>query len=377
MSGISEETATAIKQISLRRGAIREVPGYLLERNYLKPLMVADKNTYQAAGELLSDRLSQSGVQAKIMLLTPNTAGDYAADEQTIVEVLQSLEPDQRDCLIAVGSGTIHDIVRFVSHKTRIPFVSVPTAPSVDGFTSSGAPLILRGVKTTVAAVPPIAIFADLGILINAPQPLIAAGFGDMLGKYTSLFDWKFSHLTAGEPYDEQVAAITERALKSCVDHVEQIGSRTEAGIHTLMTALIESGIAMLLFGQSHPASGAEHHLSHYWEMEYLRRGSRAHLHGAKVGVACAEISRLYHNAVDQGVYPGSEPEELKKFGAQIRKWVDDIPLESEIRQLLNTVHGPVSRVELGIDDQLLERSLNEAHKLRPRHTLLRALNEA
>ena len=74
-----------------------------------------------------------------------------------------------------------------------------------------------------------------------------------MLGKYTSPLDWKFSSTTAGEPYDEQVAAITEKALEACIQHVEAIGQRTEEGIRILMTALIESGIAMSLFGQSHP----------------------------------------------------------------------------------------------------------------------------
>ncbi|RUT29854.1 sn-glycerol-1-phosphate dehydrogenase [Paenibacillus zeisoli] len=367
----------AIQQVSLSSGAIHEVAPFLLEREYRRVLLVADENTYKAAGEHLFNLLEHKGIQVGEMRISPNPQGDCVADEQSIVEVLLSLNPDQTDCLIAVGSGTIHDIVRFVSHKTKVPFVSVPTAPSVDGFTSAGAPLIIRGVKTTIAAVPPFAIFADLDILTRAPQPLVAAGFGDMLAKYTSLFDWKFSHLTAGEPYDEQAAVITQRALWSCVEQVEAIGKRTEEGIRTLMTALIESGLAMLLFGQSHPASGAEHHLSHYWEMEYLRLGRRAILHGAKVGAACAEISRVYHEAVDKGIYPGAEPEALRAHAAEVQQWIAEIPPESAIRDLLRVAGGPADRTELGIDDELLEQSLRTAHRLRNRHTLLRALNEA
>ncbi|MMZ63587.1 Glycerol-1-phosphate dehydrogenase [NAD(P)+] [compost metagenome] len=133
----------------------------------------------------------------------------------------------------------------------------------------------------------------------------------------------------------------------------------------------------MLLFGQSHPASGAEHHLSHYWEMEYLRRGRRALLHGAKVGVACAEISRLYHDAAERGVYPGGEPEALRQHGGQVREWLAAVPGEAAIRELLRLAGGPSSRQELGIDDELLAASLREAHLIRDRHTLLRALNEA
>lgn len=177
--------------------------------------------------------------------------------------------------------------------------------------------------------------------------------------------------MTGNEPYDQQVADITERALHSCVEHVQEIGSRSETGIRILMTALIDSGIAMLLFGRSHPASGAEHHLSHYWEMEFLKRGNRALLHGAKVGVACAEISGLYHNAAERSMFPGEEPEVLRQHREQILQWLAEVPNEEQIRSLLVQAGGPSSRQELGIDDELFARSLREAH------TLLRALNEA
>ena len=144
------------------------------------------------------------------------------------------------------------------------------------------------------------------------------------------------------------------------------------------MSALIESGIAMLLFGQSHPASGAEHHLSHYWEMEYLRNGRQALLHGAKVGVACVEITRLYKDAAEHGVFPGSEPEALKQYGGQVRAWLADVPSPAELTELLHQAGGPSSLKELGIGDELFARSLCEAHEIRSnRHTLLRALNEA
>ncbi|MGG1612258.1 sn-glycerol-1-phosphate dehydrogenase [Paenibacillus phoenicis] len=365
-----------LKVIELDRGVIRKVAPYLREQGYRHVLLVADDHTYAAAGEQLMGLLEAEGVNTRVVLIQPDAQGDVVADEIAIVQLLLEIRPDETDVLLAVGSGTIHDIVRFAAHKTGKPFVSVPTAPSVDGFTSAGAPLIVRGVKKTVPAVPPVAIFADLDILMAAPQRLVAAGFGDMLGKYTSLFDWKFSRLTAGEPYDEQAAAITERALRSCVSHAEAIGARTEEGIRALMTALIESGIAMLLFGQSHPASGAEHHLSHYWEMEYLRQGRRALLHGAKVGVACAEIARVYH-AAGEGMLPGAEPAALREHREQVRAWLRDLPGEAELRGLLRKAGGPSTLAELGIGEELFARSLREAHRVRDRRTLLRALNEA
>ena len=362
--------------IRLARGAADEAAVYLIEAGFGTALFVADGTTAEVIGRRLAERYGAAGGRAGLEIIRPNAAGDVVADEASVLQAIIAAQHHGADALAEAGGGTIHDIVRFAAHKTGKPFVSVPTAPSVDGFTSAGAPLIVRGVKKTVPAVPPVAIFADLDILMAAPQRLVAAGFGDMLGKYTSLFDWKFSHLTAGEPYDEQAAAITERALRSCVSHAEAIGARTEEGIRALMTALIESGIAMLLFGQSHPASGAEHHLSHYWEMEYLRQGRRALLHGAKVGVACAEIARVYH-AAGEGTLPGAEPAALREHREQVRAWLRDLPGEAELRGLLRQAGGPSTLAELGIGEELFARSLREAHRVRDRRTLLRALNEA
>ena len=48
-----------------------------------------------------------------------------------------------------------------------------------------------------------------------------------------------------------------------------------------LMYALILSGLAMQMVGNSRPASCAEHHLSHLWEMEVVN-GPLDALHGEK-----------------------------------------------------------------------------------------------
>ncbi len=241
----------------------------------------------------------------------------------------------------------------------------------MDGFNSKGAPIIIRGEKKTIAAIGPDAIFADLEILANAPAAMVAAGFGDMLGKYTSLLDWSFGASEGGEPYSEEVAEITRIALNKCVEHAPQIASRDQEGIRILIEALIESGLAMLLFGQSHSASGAEHHLSHFWEMEYIRLGKRQLLHGAKVGVACAEISKLYHRlaAEESGLAFTANPK-------KVREAIAALPDEMTIRGWLKQVGGPSTTEELGVDAELLKRSLQEAHQVRlNRYTLLRAYN--
>lgn len=359
--------------VKIEAGALGEVAPYLKEQGYRHVAIAADEITYKVAGERLEQEIGRTGIRVRTTRIEPDRQGDVIADEASIVQLILSLRQEAAEAVVAVGSGTLHDIARFSAYAVGIPFISVPTAPSVDGFNSVGAPLILRGEKKTIGAIGPSAIFADLDILTQAPDAMIAAGFGDMLGKYTSLFDWTFGSLAGGEPFSREVYERTERALLSCIAHSEEIGRRTPQGVETLMRALVESGFAMLQFGQSHPASGAEHHLSHYWEMELLRLGRKQVLHGAKVGIACAIVSDLYHKLAEEK--PALFPEEHR---AALTRAISRIPGGEEIRRLLKLAGGPTAPEELGINQELLERSSREAHRIRPnRHTLLKTYNES
>ena len=354
--------------IRLARGAAGETAPYLLGAGMKRALFVADETTARVIGGRLSQAYGAAGGAGRLEIIRPNAAGDVVADEASVLQAIIAAQHHGADALVAAGSGTIHDIVRYAAYTLGLPFVSVPTAPSVDGFTSKGAPLILRGEKITLPAAAPAAVFADLDVLCAAPQPLIAAGFGDMLGKYTSLFDWVYGRETAGEPYDEDIAGLTRGALERCVSHAEGIGRGAEEGVRALMQSLIESGIALLRFGQSHPASGAEHHISHYWEMNFLRTGRRQVLHGAKVGVACAEIADLYKRYAAEG----------RPLPDACRRMLAELPDGAELRRLLRIAGGPAEPAELGIEPSLREEALRRAHTVRPnRHTLLRAINEA
>lgn len=373
-----ERGRIALDAICVESGALRKAAYYLAEHSFRQVVIAVDTETYTAAGRVLERDAAAEGVRVHISFIKPNAARDVVADEASIVQLLIDIQQSKAEAVIAAGSGTLHDISRYAAYTSGIPFISVPTAPSVDGFTSKGAPILVRGEKITIPAIGPDAIFADLDILTKAPPALVAAGFGDMLGKYTSLFDWKYGALTGGEPYLPIAAEMTRSALSDCVENVEAIASRSEEGIRTLIEALIESGLAMLLFGKSHPASGAEHHLSHYWEMEYIRKGRRQLLHGAKVGVACAEISKLYHRIAEHGFGRGGLPSQAEQHWDEIGREIAGIPKEAVLRELLRKVGGPDTVESLPIEPQLLMRSLREAHHVRKeRHTLLRAFNEA
>ncbi|MFA9560072.1 sn-glycerol-1-phosphate dehydrogenase [Evansella sp. AB-rgal1] len=374
----------SIEKIVVNNNALQDSVRYLKEKSFTNIVMVVDDITYEAAGRTLSNLLNETNIHTEICFIEPDELNDVVANEESIVQLLLDV-PESAQVLLAVGAGTIHDITRIVSYKMRLPFISVPTAPSVDGFNSMGAPLVIKGVKSTYQTQAPIAVFADLPILMKAPKMMIAAGFGDMLGKSTSLADWRFSHLIGGEPFCPLVYSITKDALVSCVDNHEKISSGTEEGVTALTKSLIQSGLAMLVMGQSHPASGAEHHLSHFWEMDFIRNNKPQVLHGAKVSISCYLIADFYKNHVKEAIDNLSSNNQnihdpiVKKVidnKGIILEIIEDIPNSTSLREMVETLGGVTDPNELGISEGLLKTSFREAHLIRDRFTLLKFNNE-
>jgi glycerol-1-phosphate dehydrogenase [NAD(P)+] len=164
----------------------------------------------------------------------------------------------------------------------------------VDGFTSIGAPIVVDGAKITLLTHGPLAVFADIPTLCAAPRAMIAAGFGDLIAKLTSVADWELGRTFWGEPYDASIAQRSRNAAWAAIHQLDAIANAECDGVKTLMDGLFESGFCMLDFGETRPASGAEHHISHMWEMMLLREGRHSVLHGAKVGVAVLVSAQRY-----------------------------------------------------------------------------------
>lgn len=197
--------------------------------------------------------------------------------------------------LIALGSGTINDIVRIISSRMKIPYIIVCTAPSMDGYASVFSPLIVDSVKTTYPAVYPKGIVGDLNILKEAPVNMLKAGIGDVIGKYTALCDWKIANIIEDEYYCEFTANMVEELVHKCTENASAIMSRDPKAIKTLTEALVLSGLGIGFVGNSRPASGCEHLISHCWEMHFLcSKNNTSWLHGNKVGVGTNIILELY-----------------------------------------------------------------------------------
>ena len=159
--------ATRPMQVTIGPDAVPQLVEFCRKHQYTRLLMVADRNTYAAQGKAVEQALRDAGFDLKQVVFTGE---EVVADAAHVLDVLVEADRQER-IFIAVGSGTLTDITRFSSHRTKTSFISVPTAPSVDGFASIGAPLIIHGVKITVICHAPIALFADIGTLSHAPAP--------------------------------------------------------------------------------------------------------------------------------------------------------------------------------------------------------------
>jgi len=318
--------------------------------------VMADNNTYRLYAEELEKYLCSRGISIKTCIL--NGEGRLVPDEKALGTIMLDLE-DDTSYIIAVGSGTINDLARFISHKLHIPYMVAATAPSMDGYASTVSPLIAGGFKKTFEAVYPYTIAAEMRIIQSAPMEMIQAGFGDIMGKFTALADWQLAREIKGEYYCKTCETLVRRALNKCVESACGVMKRGEGSVYNILEALLLSGIAMGLVGNSRPASGAEHHLAHYWEMDALSKGTHHPLHGNAVGVAAVVVSKLY----------GMMQERLP-VGI-------DMPKAEKITELLGNTGACCSPAELGIKRELFERSLLEAMKIRPRYTIFHLAAEA
>jgi glycerol-1-phosphate dehydrogenase [NAD(P)+] len=253
------------------------------------PLVVMDANTREAAGAKVAALLGDAPVH-----VFAERDGLHAGLEET-ARVRAHLESGMTP--IAVGSGVITDIVRYASDQSDLDFISVPTAASMDGYSSSVAAMQIDGVKVTYPARAPRAIYADPRVLGAAPQVLTSAGIGDLLGKATAGVDWLAAHLLYGERYDAAIAADTRRAMMLAADNVPALMAGDPPALRDLLDGLIQSGISIAAFGNSRPASGLEHHASHFWDLLAAHGKHEQSSHGLQVGYATGFGMRIQRMA--------------------------------------------------------------------------------
>lgn len=291
------EHSCGIKYVYVEDGAISRLTQLCDKGKNI--LIVADENTYLAAGQKVEDALCQNIL--KKVIFSGKTV--LIPDEAAIEKVRDNL--CDVDLLIGIGSGVIQDLCKYVSFFENIPYMIVATAPSMDGYASTGAAMILKGMKETVSAGLPTAIIADTDILKDAPLDMIKAGFGDIVGKYSALCDWELSHLVNGEYFCQYIYDTTYKMIEKTLSVAEGLLQREKESVKTLMEALVIVGIMMSFAGSSRPASGSEHHLSHFFEIVGIINNEPYFVHGLDVAYSTV-ITAQIREEILKNKFPGT-----------------------------------------------------------------------
>lgn len=411
-----KEHRTSLKHVVIQPDALQKTPEIVRALGANKVFVVSDIHTHKAAAAQLETLLADAGLGVSSYMFSEE---ELVPDETALGRLLIALDP-ACDLLIGVGTGSINDLCKFTVFKTKLPYCIVATAPSMDGFASSVAPLIVNNLKTTYEVGVADAIIGDTRILSQAPMPMILAGIADILGKYTCLTDWKMAQIINGEYYCETIVQMVRMSLRSVAESIDKAVARDEQTVGKIMEALVLTGIAMSFVGNSRPASGSEHHISHYWEMMFLHEGKKAVLHGTKVGIGTVAVSQMYDWLWEMPVdfelarqtawtrsydtwakeirraYPdaaegvlaleqetgknGTEGvlrriDVMEKRFAEMKDFAQAwLPKSEEIRQMLASHGAPVNPHEVGISTQQIEDGVLYAKELRNRYGLLQIL---
>ncbi len=322
-------------------------------------VVVADDNTWEAAGRDVQKHLEEAGRGLAEPHIFPGKPTLYA--EYGNIEKLRDALPPEA-IPVAVGSGTVNDIVKRASHERDRPYMVVATAASMDGYTSFGAAITKDGYKQTLSCPAPRAVLADLEVLTAAPYDMTASGYADLLAKVPAGADWMVADALEVEPIDPRAWPLVQDPLRQATDRPAEL----RAGDHQAMEALIEglmmAGLAMQVASSSRPASGAEHYFSHLWELEGLAHGADGGpppSHGYKVGLGSISIAAFYERILQRDLGDVD-------IDARRNAWPSWAEVEQEVRAAHTTP---------GLDQAALKESRSkyvDAEQLGQRLTLLR-----
>lgn len=398
-----------IKDVLIGSGVLDQLPELVKKHGYHRPFIVCDQITYRIAGERCAKLLQDAGIDAVAHII-----GHMGFDEATLGELVINM-PADCDLYIAVGTGSITDMVRYATHKLRLPCFTVATGAPMDGFAASIGVMNVNNLKTTMDAHNSEVIIGDTDILKGAPYRMTVAGFGDLIGKITCLNDWELARIINGEHFCRPITELVNGCVADILSKSEKVRDKDPEAFGEVMRGLVLSGAAISLYGNSRPASGAEHHMSHYWETIGDQQGKQYAMHGEQVAVGTVVvlmlIEQLLQTEIDFGAARakakaynpevwketmlrtygeaagevlGIEAKAQKNAAENVLRRIDSmeacwdevcaqlrtLPASAELIARLRDIGCPATPAEIGIDDALLKDTFLYCKEVRARYTV-------
>lgn len=256
--------------------------GQILQENEFKNVIVFFGN---GLTDLFGETVFSSLENSHIHLLHHEELDNTHIEDITKLAFAMS---GQTDAVIAIGGGKVIDAAKYASFLRRMPFISIPTSSSSDGFSSSSASLLVGGKRTSVPAKLAYGILVDLDVIKSAPDKFIYSGIGDLISKITALYDWTYEQKHGVGELDDFALMVAKKAVNSFVRTPFKT-IKDDIFLKELVDSLAMSGIANEMAGNSAPSSGSEHLISHALDKVL----EVPQLHGIQVGIATYIMSKV------------------------------------------------------------------------------------
>lgn len=264
--------------------ALSDLGSILSNAGYQKVIVYFGNDLIDLFGSTVLTSLHDSGVEV-LAYKELDTI-----DMQDIIEIAFSL-PSKTQAVLGIGGGKVIDAAKYISYLKKLPFISIPTSTSSDGFASSSASLLLNGKRNSVPAKMAAGIVVDTQVIRTAPERFIYSGIGDMISKITSLYDWLYEEQCGNTKIDDFAMMIAKKAVNSFV-RTPYESIKDQVFLKELVDSLAMSGIANEIAGSSAPVSGSEHLISHALDKIL----DVPQLHGVQVGIATYLMSKVQNH---------------------------------------------------------------------------------
>ncbi len=302
--------ATDTKEFVVGPGVIGQVPSLFKKRLGGRALVVADPETWAAAGERVQALLVSAGVETAEPLLFGRRPHPTDVHSATVRDRLLATGASA----VSVGSGSINDICKYGSELAGRRYLCVATAASVDGYASYGAAMQMEGFKCTMPCAAPLVIVADTDIVRTAPRAMTASGYGDLMAKKTGGDDWIIADAVGAHPIRPDIWEMVQTPLDGWLDSPGRLFT-DDTRLAALFEGLTVCGFSMQAMHDSRPVSGAEHLFSHVWEMYGIRGPSGEEAsHGEKVGIGTVWSAKLAERVLSRPLTP-------EDVGAAVASW--------------------------------------------------------
>lgn len=325
--------------LEVGRGKLPNIGHYLAKSNIRRFVIFFGEGIREMFGQTVLEAIRSNG---SLTLLA-----DYDAKNNSMEEIMPMAFalPSQTEAVLGIGGGKVLDVAKYIAFLNNLPFISIPTSAAHDGFASSGCSLFIGGRRTSVPARMPYGIIVDIGVIKEAPPKYLYSGLGDIISKITAVYDWLYEEEQGLARVDDVAVMIAKKSVNSMA-RMPYNDIHEDFFVKELVDSLTLSGIAMEIAGNSAPASGSEHLISHALD-KFI---DKPQLHGIQVGLATYIMSKVQnhrHERVKKFLTDTGFFAHVKTLGLKaddFEKAIDLAPSVKPGRQ--TTVHKPECRAE-------------------------------